>query len=136
MAKQGAFGTILKINTGSLTLVVSVEEVSFPVTSKVLDEVTSHDSPSGYYEALSVGVRRAEPFDAVVIWDVAQATHAQFRTTFDSDAAVGMSVEDPGGAEVMAFSAHVESIARMTPLKGSLRARIRIHPTGAATITP
>jgi len=135
MSEQGAFGTILKINTGTLTLVVSVEEVSFPVQSKVIDEVTSHDSPSGYYEAISVGVRRAEPFDALVTWDVAQATHAQFVTSFNADTAIGMSIEDPGGAEVMSFSAHIESIARLTPLKNALRARIRIHPTGAATIT-
>lgn len=135
MSEQGAFGTVLKINTGALTLVASVEEVAFPVTSQVLDEVTSHDSPSGYYEAIGVGVKRAEPFDAVITWDVAQATHAQFVTSFNAATAVGFSIEDPGGAEVMAFSAFIESIARMTPLKGALRARCRIHPSGAATIT-
>lgn len=135
MAEQSAYGTILKINTGSLTLVTSVEEVSFPVTSKITEEVTSHDSTGGWYESIAIGVYRAEPFDALLTWDESQATHAQFRTSFNADAPVGFSVEDPGGAEVMAFSAHVMSIARLTPLKGALRARIRIEPTGAVTIT-
>ena len=136
MAEQGGFGTQLKINTGSLTLVVSVEEVTFPVQSKVLDEVTSHDSPSGYVELLSVGVRRLEPFDALITWDVAQATHAQFKTSFASNAAVTMSVADPAAAETMQFSAHIETLARLTPLKTALRSRVRITPTGAPTITP
>lgn len=136
MAEQGAFGTQLKINTGSLTLVVSVEEVTFPDQSKVLEEVTSHDSPSGYREMIAVGVRMLEPFDALITWDVAQATHAQFKTSFAANAAVNMSVADPAAAETMAFAAHIERIARLTPLKGALRARVRIYPTGAPTITP
>lgn len=135
MAKTTAFGTILKINTGTLVLVTSVEEVSYPATSKVTEEVTSHDSPGGWYESISVGVRRAEPFDVVLVWDSAAATHAQFQTSFAADTAIGMSCEDPGGVEVMAFSGHIVSIARLTPLKGALRARCRVEPTGAVTIT-
>lgn len=135
MAKQGAFGTQLKINTGSMTLVVSVEEVTFPAQTKVLDEITSHDSPSGYVEMLAVGVRKLEPFDAVVVWDAGQATHAQFKTSFAANAAVTMSTADPTAAETMTFSAHIESVARLTPLKTALRARIRVHPTGAPTFS-
>lgn len=136
MADATAFGTKLKIDISStLTLVVSVTEVAFPKTSKVIDEITAHDSPSGYYEALDVGVKRAEPFDVTVVWDSAQTTHAKFVTAFDGTSAVNFSVEDPGGVEIMAFAGHVESIERMTPLKGALRAKMHIHPTGAATIT-
>lgn len=136
MADSTAFGTKLKIDISStLTLVVGVEEVTFPKSTKVIDEITAHDSPLGYYEALDVGVKRAEPFDMVVIWDSAQATHAKFVTAFDGTTPIPFSVEDPGGVEVMAFSAHVESIERMTPLKKALRAKMRIHPTGVATIT-
>jgi len=134
MSKSTAYGSVLKINTGSLTLVAAVEEVAYPVTSQVIEEVTTHDSTGGYYEAIAVGVFRAEPFDVVLVWDESLATHAQFRTSFDAATAVGFSMEDPGGAEVMSFNGLVESIARMTPLKGALRARVRIHPTGAATI--
>lgn len=136
MADQTAFGTKLKIDISStLTLVVSVTEVSFPTTSKVLDEITAHDSASGYYEAIDTGVKRAEPFDVTVIWDSAQATHAKVVSAFDGTSAVAFTVEDPGSVEIMAFNAHVENIQRMTPLKGALRAKMRIHPTGAATIT-
>ncbi len=130
MAEQTAFGTKLYINTGSLTLVANVEEVSFPEEEKVLEEHTAHDSPGGWMEFFDVGVRELKEFTALVGWDVAVATHAQFRTSFTATTGVSMKVEDPTATETKTFTAHIKNIARLTPLKGKLRARITIRPTG------
>lgn len=136
MADSTAFGTILKIDiSATLTLVTKVEEVAFPPVEKVLDEVTNHGSTGGWEEFLDVGLRRSGELDVTLIWDSAAATHAKFQTVMDGTAAVNMSVQDPGGVEIMAFSAHVKKIERLTPKDKALRAKIKIKPTGVLTIT-
>lgn len=134
---QGGFGLALKIMIGTtLTAIVGVEDAPFPKFKKFISESTGHDAAGGYYTAVATGKRRLEPITVTLIWDKAQATHAAVVTALDSTDPVSMSIEDPDGDEVIAFSAHIEAISRISQQEQTYRAQVEIHPTGAPTITP
>lgn len=135
MAIQGGYGVVTKIYTSSLTTIANVMDVDFPKFMKFIAESTGHDSTSGYYTAVASGKRRVEPFTMVLAWDDAQATHAQIVTSFAADTSVAMSIQDPDGQEIIAFSAHIEEIERESRQDGVLQATVLVHPTGAPTIT-
>ena len=132
MAGQGGFGLTLQLNGTAIVGVENVDEVNF---SKFIDEATAHDSPGGYYEAVATGKRRIDPFDAALIWDVAEATHAAVLTAFESDDPQLFDFADPDGAENLQFNAHLERIGRISQQESTYRANVTIHPTGTATIT-
>jgi predicted secreted protein len=137
MAKQGGFGVLLKIAVGTtLTTVVGVREVEFPEFEKMLAEATAHDSSGGWKEMIDTGKRSLNAFSVTVNWDKAQATHAAVSTAFSSTSAVGMSIQDPAGAEIIAFSAFITKVGRIAEQEEVYSAEIEITPTGAPTITP
>ena len=135
MAQLGGFGVLLKVNTGSLTTIVSVMDVAFPKQSRVIAEVTGHDAPTGHYQALPSGKRRLEPFDATMVWDDTAATHAALLANFNASTVLGFSIQDPGGQEIIAFNAWVEAIGRISKQTEGYQAVVTIHPTGGPTIT-
>ncbi len=135
MAVQGGFGCLLKVNTGSLTTIVGVMDVDFPVQSRIISESTSHSATSGYYTGVPSGKRRLEPFKATISWDDTAATNAALLTNFNASATVGFSIQDPGGQEIIAFDGYVENIGRVSKQDGTYQADVQIHPTGAPTIT-
>jgi len=103
---------------------------------KYLEETTPHGATGGYYQATDTGKRRLQPFSVTLKWDVAEATHAAIVAAFDSTDPIGMSIEDPDGSEVISFSAHIEEIERIVKQEEAYKAKVLIHPTGPATITP
>ena len=135
MAQQGGYGVVVKIDTGSLTTVANLLSTDFPEFEKILAESTSHGSTSGYAEWIATGKRQLNEFTMVLGWDVAEATHAQVVTSFDADASVDMSIEDPDGSEVIAFAAHIRTVNRIGQQDGMFQAEVRVQPTGAPTIT-
>jgi hypothetical protein len=135
MADQGGFGVVLKINTGALTSVANLLDVEFPKQSKTLAEARYHNSANGYMEWIATGLRSLESFTAVLGWDDTESTHAQIVTSYGSDTAVGMSIEDPLGQETIAFDAHVQEILRIGVQDDLYKAEVVFQPTGAPTIT-
>lgn len=135
MSVQGGFGVLLKINTGSLTTIVGLVDVDFPKFVKFLAESTSHSATSGYYTAVATGKRRLEGFEGTLAWDDTEATHAAIVTAFAADTASGMSIQDPDGQEVIAFSAHIEALERVAKQEELYTCKVMFHPTGAPTIT-
>lgn len=137
MTAQGGYGYSLKIMVSTtLTAIVGVESGTFPEQMAYIAETTGHDATSGYYTAVKTGKKRLQPFDVMIFWDKAETTHAAIKTAFDADTSVSMSVQDPDGDEIIAFSANIETIGRISEQEDAFRATVRIHPTGAPTITP
>lgn len=134
---QGGFGAVLKIadNSGTLIAVTKVIDFEFPEFEKILADVTSHDSPSGYAEHIATGKRMLNEFTVTLLWDRDQDTHHKMVAAFDSDLPVNMSTEDPDGVEVIAFSAHVRTISRIAEQEEGYRAEVGIQPTGIPSIT-
>ena len=133
MPVQGGFGVVLKVGG---TAVAEVEDVDFPKFKKFIAEATAHDSPSGYYEAVATGKRRIEPIAAKLIWDKSNASHGtDIIGAFNNDSPLIWSIADPGSAETIEFSAHLEEIQRVSKQEGKMEADVLIHPTGTATIT-
>lgn len=135
MAIQGGFGVALKINTGSLTTIVNMEDIDSWTLMKYLTETTGHDETGGYYAATATGKRRFSPFSATLTWDDAETTHTQIITSFNADTVIGMSVQDPDGTEVISFNAHIEMMERFSKQDGAYRCKVTIHPSGQPTIT-
>ncbi len=136
MARQGGFGIKCKITvSATLTAITHILDAKFPKQEKILWEATGHDSTSGYVEHLATGVRQLSEFSLTLAWDDTETTHAALVTAFDSNAAVAMSIEDPGGAEVIAFSAHIKDLGRVSEIKGGYKCEVTIQPTGAPTIS-
>lgn len=135
MATQGGFGLVLKINTGSLTTVVNLLDIDFPAQDRVLVEARYHNSTDGYMEWVSSGLRMLGEMSCVVAWDDSETTHAQFLTSYNAETAIGMSIEDSLGQEVIAFDAFIKQILREGRQEDLYKATITIQPTGAPTIT-
>lgn len=135
MSRQGGFGAVLKIDVSlTLTAVVNVEEFEWPEFEKILAEVTAHDSPDGYAEHIASGKRQLNEFSCTLTWDISADTHEAIQAAFDADDPVDMSVEDPGGTEVIAFSGHVKNLGRITEQDGAYRCEVAIQPTGQPVI--
>lgn len=133
---QGGFGLDVKITVGTtLTTIPAVMQASFPEQSKYIAETTGHDATNGYYTAVATGKFRLQPFDAVLFWDSDDTTHAAILTAFDATTSVNMSVAAPDADETMAFAAIIETVGRISEQEDAYKANVRIHPTGAPTIT-
>jgi len=138
MAEQGAFGVVLKIMISTtLTAVANLLDIDFPAQEKELADNTPHPAAAatGYRTYIDSGVRSLSEFTAVLGWDDTAATHAALLTAFDATTALSMSIEDPGGQEIIAFSGHVRSIGRVAKTGDGYKANVVIQPTGAPTIT-
>lgn len=138
MAEQGGFGVVLKIMISTtLTAIVNLLDVDFPGQEKELADMTAHPSSAstGYRTWIDSGVRSLTEFTAVLGWDDTEATHTALVTAFDSTTAVSMSIEDPGGQEIIAFSAHIRSLGRVSKVGDGYKCNVAIQPTGAPTIT-
>lgn len=135
MAVQGGFGVLLKINTGSLTTIVNMEDVDEWTLDRIIAEVTGHDASGGYAEFVPSGKRMMNPFSATFTWDDSEATHAAMVTNFAAETTVGFSISDPDGTEVVSFSGYVKTMGRFSKQDGAYRCKVTIQPTGAITIT-
>lgn len=136
MATQGGFGVKLKIDVSGLTTTANLLDTDFPEQSKSLEEVTPHSSTGGYAQYVASGKRELGEFTATVLWDKADSTHAKVLTVLGANATVNMSIEDPAGAEVIAFAAHVKSVKRISKQDEAFKAEIVFQPSGNPTITP
>lgn len=137
MGTQGGFGLVVKISIAAvMTVVAHVLDGELPEFEKILKEVTGHDATGGYAEFIATGKRKLNAFNLTLLWDKAQATHAAMITAFNSEDPVNMSVQDPDGAEVIAFSAHIQKLGRISTQEDGYQCKVAIQPTGQPTITP
>ena len=135
MAQQGGFGLDVQIDvSASLAALVHVLDMDLPEFTKFIAEMTGHDSPSGYYEAVDTGKKRLQPFSVTLGWDSAASSHAAVLTAFNAAAPVTFSVADPAGDEVISFECLIEKVKRMAKQEDGYKAEVTIHPTGAPTI--
>lgn len=135
---QGGTGVKLKVTISTtLTAVANLLDVDFPGQEKDLADMTAHPTTGvTVYEAMvDSGLRRLTEFTAVLGWDVDETTHAALLTAFDATTALAMSIEDPAGDEVIAFSGFVRSVGRVSKMKDGYKCNVVIKPTGAPTIT-
>jgi len=136
MSATGAFGVKVKITVAStMTAIAGIRDVEFPEFEKILTESTAHDSTDGYATYVDTGKRKANSFKITLNWDSAAPTHAAILTAFDSTSPVNMSVEDPAGAEVIAFPAFITKIGRVAEQEDVYSCDVEIQPTGKPTIS-
>jgi hypothetical protein len=136
MAIQGGFGVLLKIDVSGLTTTANLLDTDFPEQSKMLEEATGHSATGGYAVYVASGKRELGEFTATLLWDKADSTHAKVLTVLAANATVNMSIQDPAGAEIIAFAAHVKSVKRISKQDEAYKAEITFQPSANPTITP
>ena len=136
MTIQGAFGTEVKIDISTtLTVIAKVEAAAWPNQTAMIAEVTTHDSAQGYYEAIATGKKRLEGFTLGLIFDAAEATHAEILLALGDGEKKPFEVSDPQAQETILFDAFIESVERVSDQDQALKANVTIHPSGAPTIS-
>ena len=138
MAKYSAFGTTLKRGGTGGTAVAQVMSISGPGLSLDTEDVTSHDSTSGWEEVVGTILRSGEvsidiaydPGGAThknasggLIYDLASRTAQTWAITFPSSPAVSWT-----------FSALVTGFEPSMPVDGGLTAAVKMKLTGAPTL--
>lgn len=137
MSVQGGFGVKLKITvSAALTVVAGVTKVEFPEFEKMIAETTAHDASGGWSTFIDTGKRKLNSIKVTLNWDKAAATHAAITTAFNSASSVAMTIEDPAGTEIIAFSALIVKMGRVADQEDVYSCEVEIQPTGAPTITP
>lgn len=138
MAYQGGYGVELKIATTAPSTPVAVAkvlDVDFPAQTLELADITNHASTDGYREFIATGVRELGEFQATLLWDDSQATHAKMLTVLGTTSSVLMSIQDPADQEIIKFQAFIRQISRVAKLNDAYKAQVTIRPTGKPTIT-
>jgi len=136
MTSIGGFGLTLKIDiTGTMTAIVAVLDGEIPEFEKFLAEMTPHNASGGYAQWVATGKRKINEFKVTLGWDADEATHAAVLAAFDGSPAVDMAMLSPDGTdEVIAFSAHVFKLGRISPQEDGYKCDVTIQPSGAPTM--
>jgi len=139
MTVSTGFGLTATITSGSggaaMVEIVKIVDLEFPKFKKFLTDVTTHDSPQGYTEMLDTGQRELQSFKMTLEWDSTVMSHTAIVTHFNGTTSVTMTVEDPGGVEIISFSCFIEEIQRISKQKEALQAEVLVTPTSYPTIT-
>ncbi len=132
----GGFGLKVKIKISStMTIIASLLDGEIPEFEKILAEMTSHQSTSGYAVYVASGKRKMNEFKCTLGWDSDEATHAAILTVFDSNSPVDMCVVSPDGTdEVISFSAHISKIGRVSQQEDGYKAEVSVQPTASPTL--
>lgn len=135
MAKYAAFGTLFK--RGSTTI-AAVSNISGPGLALDTEDVTTHDSSSGWEEVVGTILRSGEvSLDLVydpnaathknasggLLYDLIQRTSTTFSIVFPSSATVTWT-----------FTAFVTGFEPSMPHDGALTATVKLKLTGAPTL--
>jgi hypothetical protein len=84
---------------------------------------------------VKTGKRQLNPFTLTLAWDQDDSAHAALVTAFDSNSSIALQAQDPAGDEVIAFSAFVTKLGRVSKQDGVFSCDVTFQPTGAPTIT-
>lgn len=133
MTKYAAYGTEFKRGA---TEIAQVKNISGPGLSLDTEDVTSHDSTSGWEEVVGTILRSGE-VTLEIVYDPAAATHkyASGGLLYDlvSRTATTFSIVFPGAA-TWSFSALVTGFEPSAPVEGALTASVTLKVTGAVTV--
>lgn len=135
MAKYAAFGTLLKRGA---TTVAGVKSVSGPGLALDTEDVTSHDSASGWEEVVGTILRSGE-VSLDLVWDPNAATHKNtsggLLYDLTSRTSTTFSIVYPSTTPVTwTFTAFVTGFEPGAPVDGALTATVKLKITGAPTL--
>ena len=135
MAKYAAFGTLFKRGA---TTIAAVSNISGPGLSLDTEDVTTHDSASGWEEVVGTILRSGE-VSLDLVYDPNAATHkyASGGLLYDlvQRASTTYSIVFPSSAAVTwEFTAFVTGFEPSMPHDGALTATVKLKLTGAPTL--
>jgi predicted secreted protein len=135
MSKYAAFGTLFKRGA---TTIAQVKNISGPGLSLDTEDVTTHDSASGWEEVVGTILRSGE-VTLDLVYDPNEATHKNssggLLYDLTSKIATTYSIVFPSTAAVTwSFSALVTGFEPSAPADGALTASVTLKLTGAPTL--
>lgn len=136
MATQGGFGGIVQIDvTATPTTIAKAIEIGSFKRTRVITEVTAHDSSGAWTERMVTGRRNVEPFDVTVLFDKAGSTHVALQAGLVSGSTVNLKWKDGAGQETYTFTGLVTKRAIVTEQEDGYKATFTLEPSGAPTKT-
>lgn len=134
-SKYSAFGTLLKRGA---TAIANVKSISGPGLKLDTEDVTSHDSTSGWEEVVGTILRSGE-VSLDIVYDPADSTHKNasggLLHDLTSRAATTFNLVFPTSpAATWSFSAYVTGFEPSAPVDGALTATVTLKVTGAVTL--
>ena len=138
MAKYDAYGTVLYRGTSGGTAIAQVSSISGPALSADVLDVISHDSTSAWEES-AVGILRSGELGIEIVYDPANATHANAGSGLLADfvartATTWTLVFPDSAATEWTWSAFVTGFEPDADHAGALTASVTFKPTGVVTL--
>ncbi len=134
--KYAAYGTVFARTTAPAATIASVKSIVGPGLKLDTEDVTTHDSTSGWEEAVGTILRSGE-VKLELIYDPATATHKYasggliYAMTLRT--AVGYSLTFPDST-IWTFNAFVTAFEPSAPHEGALTATCTLKITGVPTL--
>jgi len=134
MAKVAAFGTTIGVN--GETAIAYVKSIKGPGIKLDFVDVTTHDSTSAYEQVVGTIIRTGE-VTVEIEYDPDNSTHKYFSGGFldflEGRAAMTWDITMPG-SNVLSFSGFATGFEPDMAADGSLKATLKIKPTGVVTL--
>jgi predicted secreted protein len=134
MAKYDAYGTKLYKGTTTGTAYAQIVSLSGPGMSLDMIDVTSHDSTAAWEEVVG-GILRSGEMTMEIVYDPANATHADLVDDIEARTAIVFTIEFSDAATTeWTFSGFVSGFETDMAHDGALTATVTIKPTGDLTL--
>ena len=140
MAGVTSFGTLLKAGNAAspegFTTIANLGDIDGPELATNMEDVTSHDSTSGYDEVMPDGVLGVGEISFELNYDPANATHKNSAGgviyAWANKTKRNYQLVYSGGT--WAFSGYVTKFTPKAAVRGVLKADVSIKPTGTPTL--
>jgi len=131
---KGGYKTLLQRGDGgspeAFTTVAEVNDISGPEITKMIEDATSMDSPDGYVEKISLGLRDPGSVTFQVNLLNENTTHNNLLADLEADVTRNFRIVANGTTKAVTFAGHVEKISAAYPVKGKMVRDCSIAITG------
>lgn len=135
---RGGFGTKLLRDdgTGTFTAIAEVGDITGPALTNLTEDATNNDSPNGWTEKISLGLKEAG--DVTLTMHMLQDDSTQNALAQDLAGSVkrNFRIVYPTGTKRKAFSAYVTNIGAAFPVRGKMMSDVTLSITGAVVTEP
>lgn len=130
---RGGFGTKLLRDSGGGTFVIVAEvgDINGPTVTQLTEDATNQDSPNGWSEKVSLGLKEAGDVTLTLHFLQDDAGQNQLRLDAESFTLRNFRIVFPSGTKRKSFSAFVTSVGAGYPVRGKMMSDVTLSITGA-----
>lgn len=131
---RGGFGTLIQRGDGGgteiFTTIAEALDIDGPEQKQLTEDATHMESPNGWAEKISLGVKEAGNVTFQMHFVPDDTTHALLRTDLNAGTKRNFRIVVAGATKRWEFAAFVESIGASHPVKGKMVRPVSLVVTG------